>query len=107
MGKYYVFENVVNTAALDRNGKKFQYSRTARVNKESSLRDLYTQIQELSNGYLVHRFFVQDCKIFWANFCTKYSGSILTMDYSENIKLKPKWEAQSAHFSGGQHSLHC
>ena len=71
---YYVFENV-NTAAFDRNGKKFQYSRTAHVNKESSLRDLYTQIQELSNGYLVHRFFVQNCKlgqfsyeIFWHHF---------------------------------------
>ena len=48
MVKYYVFENV-NIAAFDRNGKKFQYSRSARVNKESSLRDLYTQIQELSN----------------------------------------------------------
>ena len=29
------------------------------------------------------------------------------MDYSENINLTAKHEAQSAHFSGRQYTLHC
>ena len=32
---------------------------------------------------------------------------IVHMDYSENLKEKPKFETQSHHFSGEQHSLHC
>ena len=36
-----------------------------------------------------------------------YRFPVLTLDYSENIALKPKFEVQAAHFSGRQHTLHC
>ena len=46
-------------------------------------------------------------KVFRKNFCAVSECNIFTIDYSENINLKPKHEAQSAHFSGRQHTLHC
>ena len=38
---------------------------------------------------------------------TVQGDSIVHNDFSENIKEKPKFEPQDAHFSGAQHSLHC
>ena len=46
-------------------------------------------------------------KVFWKKICAVSECNIFTIDYSENINLKPKQEAQSAHFSGCQHTLHC
>ena len=34
-------------------------------------------------------------------------GNFIEFDFFENISEKPKWEEQSAHFSGIQYSLHC
>ena len=33
--------------------------------------------------------------------------SSVKVDFSENLSLKPKFEVQSAHFSGKQYSLQC
>ena len=32
---------------------------------------------------------------------------VIWMDYSQNIAFTPKFEVQSSHFSGKQHTLHC
>ena len=58
---------------------------------------------------MLHRYVAQD-KSVWPSIldqCRLRGEHIVQMDYSENIQEKPKFEAQSAHFSGQQHSLHC
>ena len=36
-----------------------------------------------------------------------FSGKYIELDFLENLALRPKNKAQSAHFSGKQHTLHC
>ena len=59
----------------------------------------------------MHRFYVSVDKAFWPKFKSEFKSEcptpILHIDYSENIKLTPKNEVQTAHFSGRQHTLHC
>ena len=80
---------------------------TARVNKEASLNDQYILLQQMATKYSIHRFFVSADKVFLSNFTANYKDYVVTSDFSENIHLKPKFEAQSAHFSGKQQTLHC
>ena len=80
---------------------------TGRVNKKASMKELHGLLQESAEAYLEHRYNVAADKVFWKDFCAVCEKDIFHIDYSENIKLKPKFEAQSAHFSGRQHTLHC
>ena len=61
----------------------------------------------MAKKYVIHRFLVATDKVFWSKFIANYRFPVLTLGYSENIALKPKFEVQAAHFSGRQHTLHC
>ena len=37
----------------------------------------------------------------------RFLGKYIELDFSENLALRPKHEAQSAQFSRKQHKLHC
>ena len=69
----------------NKKGIKSSYVRTARVNKEASINDLYVLLQEMATKYLVHRFFVSADKLFWPSFKSSSKHHIITLDYSENI----------------------
>lgn len=103
---YYVFEKCM-TIGWNREGKKYEYERTAHVNTSATLNELFQKLHESTESYLVHRYNVAVDKVFWKEFSEVCQMNIFHIDYSENIKLKPKYEAQSAHFSGRQHTLHC
>ena len=103
---YYVFEKVL-TVGWNREGKRYEYERTGRVNKVATMKELHEYLQEGAEAYLEHRYNVAADKVFWKEFCAVCEKDIFHIDYSENIKFKPKFEAQSAHFSGRQHTLHC
>ena len=103
---YYAFERVP-TFYYNTNGEKVSYIRTTRVNKEGNLEFLYDKLLSMAKKYVIHRFFVATDKVFWSKFITNYRFPVLTLDYSENIALKPKFEVQAAHFRGRQHMLHC
>ena len=104
--KYYQFE-MVTTEYYDKHGKKKAYKRTARVDRGDTLHNLYILLQSMATKYLVHRFFVSVDDVFWSNFLSEYRDHIITLDYSQNINLTPKFVAQSHHFSGRQQTLHC
>ena len=36
-----------------------------------------------------------------------YTGKFIKLDFSQNLSLIPKYEVQSAHFSGKQYTFHC
>ena len=77
------------------------------MDKKDTLRNIYKLLQDISIKYVEHRFYVTSDKFFWNQFTTTSEDPILTLDYSQNISLKPKYEVQAAHFSGRQNTLHC
>ena len=103
---YYQFESVV-TNVYSKTGQKKEYPRTARIDKKATINDIFDLLIESMKKYICHRYFVINNKFFWTKFCCLYAHPILTIDYSENIQFKPKFEARSAHFSGKQQTLHC
>ena len=96
----------IPTTYFNNQGDEVTYYRTARVDKKAVLSEIYLLFQAIAKTYLLHQYFVISDNIFWRKFKTTYQGSMLTIDYSENLNFKPKFEAQSAHFSGRQRSLH-
>ena len=57
-------------------------------------------------SYLLHRHSVACDKVYWENFKSETKHCILWLDYSQNIKLTPKNDVESASYSGKQHTLH-
>ena len=103
---YYTCERVA-MQYYNKKGCKVIYYRTAREDKEDTLANISVKLQKLCKRYITHRYFIASDKVFWSNFKMNYNYPILTMDYSENINLTAKHEAQIAHFSGRQYTLHC
>ena len=68
---------------------------------------MHGMLQKDGKKYLEHRYGVSSDKTFWTKFKAQCPFPILHVDYSENIKLAPKNEVQTAHFSGKQQTLHC
>ena len=105
---YYQFESVA-TGRLNSKGKPMKKTKRndySCVSASSCKNNLDLKADE----YLMHRYNVENNKFMWPLIlekCEELGEVIVHMDYSENIKEKPKIETQSHHFSGQQHSLHC
>ena len=93
--------------ALIKKGQKCTYSCTARVDRKAPLQEVFRLLNDCAQRYIIHRFFVINARVFWQKFWSQYVHTILIFDYSENIQLKLKFEAESAHSSGKQQTLHC
>ena len=95
------------TTYYNTEGKLVHYTRCARNVEQALLEEMHSMLQNEGKKYLEHRHFVSLDKAFWPKFQSECPVPILHLDYSENVKLTPKNEVQSAHFSGRQHTLHC
>ena len=102
---YYVFE-YVTTNYFDNNGKKVSYKRTARVDKQEILEEIVMQLQANASSYITHRFLDVNNTFYWKNFLKHSKFYTLWIDYAQNIAFKEKRQAQSAHYSGTQQTLH-
>ena len=102
---YYQFE-------LGPTGK---FDKDARPKKKTSPVDYCSVptsslVQKWNNSvsrYLLHRFDLINDKFVWPLIqakCDKNNEFIVHMDFSENLKEKPKFETQAHHFSGQQQS---
>ena len=104
----YQFQSMP-TRKLNKIGKQ-QY-KTKRTNYNCvPAEECKQKLDGVSKNYLLHRFDAINDKMFWPlimEACNEIGDVIVHMDYSENLKEKPKLEVQSHHFSGEQHSLHC
>ena len=87
-------------------GMETHFSRTARADKKAIISELNKLLMDIAQDYIIHRYFVTSGLTFWHKFTEVYSKGIMTIDYSENIQFKAKHEAQSAHISGRQQTLH-
>jgi hypothetical protein len=88
-------------------GKQVTYTRCSRNTIKATLKEMVTLLQECSQSYLAHRYFVALDKAFWSAFLASAQCNVLHLDYSENISIAPKNEVQSAHYSSRQYTLHC
>ena len=83
-----------------------RHKRTARVDKKETSTEVIQHLQSVSEKYLIHRYRVVN-DVYRGKFQLETEDQILWLDYSQNIKLTEKRQAQSAHFSGKQQTLHC
>ena len=103
---YYQFEPVTEKF-YDREGKEKFYKRVARTDyKDVKLKRVYELLMESSKSYLIHRYHTLSDKVYWNRYLGSVNQPIIWMDYSMNIKLTEKNQAQSAHYSGRQQTLH-
>ena len=92
---------------FNKSGEKKSYERITRVDYHNvPLIELYEILLGMGRGYLKHRHSVATDKVYWQKFLEQTDKHVIWMDYSQNINLTPKYEVQSAHFSGRQHTLH-
>ena len=90
-----------------KDGQDVHYTRTARVDKKEKLSVAVDNLLQISSRYLKHRSYVENVNIVFPMLKEGFSGKYIALDFSENLALRPKHEAQSAHFFGKQHKLHC
>ena len=84
-----------------------EYTRTARVDLCEPVCQLVEKLHGLSEKYLKHRTYVDNCTSVFPLLKESYSGKFIELDFYQNLSLRPKDEVQSAHFSGKQFTLHC
>ena len=101
---YYVFESV-STNYYNKKGELVTYKHCAQVDKKATIDLLNTMLKDAAKVYLSHQYFIVSDNAFWLRFKSGCPYPILHFDFSENINLKTQHEAQSAHFSGHQHTL--
>ena len=102
---HYYISGIVQIQYYNKNKKLVSYSCTAYVDKHDTNENIISQLQVLSEQYLLHHFFAVNDKCYWEKFLGKTEYFTLWLDYSQNIAFNQKKHVQSAHFSGRQHNL--
>ena len=91
---------------FDKRGKEKKFYRITRRDYQKPLFEVYENLQECAAVYLEHRYYVAFDHVYWGHFLEETNHYVIWLDYSMNISLTPKREAQSVHYSGKQHTLH-
>ena len=102
---FYQFE--MKEECYFKNGVKKTYNRTARVDKKEKVSDVVKNILHQAVLYLRHRSHVDNVSKVLPLIKESFDGKYIELDFSENIAMKRKSEAQDSHFSGKPFSLHC
>ena len=82
------------------------YYRTARVGKRESANLVAQNLMNKEVKHLKHRSHFKNIPTQFAIIKETFQGRHTELEFSENLAMKPKFEAQEAHFSGKQHTLH-
>ena len=104
--KFYTYQRITESY-IGKEGKPVEYSRTARVGECNPVQYLANLIKDGSDKYLKHRTYVNNCSTVFPLMKDLYTGKFIELYFSQNLSLRPKFEVQSAHFSGKQYTLHC
>ena len=104
--KFYSYQKVTESY-IGKEGKPVEYTRTSRVDECKPVQHLVGLIKDGSAKYKKHRTYVDNCSTVFPLMKDAYTGKFIELDFSQNLALRPKFEVQSAHFSGKQHTLHC
>ena len=82
------------------------YYRTARVGKRESVNFVAQNLMNKEVKHLKYRSHFKNIPTQFAIIKETFQGWHTELGFSENLALKRKFEAQEAHFSGKQHTLH-
>lgn len=103
---YYEYTRVIESY-IGKQGNKVEYTRTTRVDMVKPLSTVFEKLRAMGDKYLKHRTYVDNVTSVFPILRENYEGAFIELDFSQNLNLRPKDEAQSAHFSGNQFTLHC
>ena len=107
---YSQYEKVTERYFDKSTGEEKTYDRTSRRDytgeERKTLREVYNMLMDCAPQYLEHRYYVTCDKVCWSKFKAETKNPILWLDYSQNIKLTPRTDVQSAYYSGKQQTLH-
>ena len=79
----------------------------ARIDKKEKVNFIVQRLMVEGDSYLQHRSIVQNLNEKLPLIRAAFTGPYVELDFSQNLAMKPKLEAQDAHFSGKQYTLHC
>ena len=103
---YYTFASKQKTY-FNTAGKESCYSRTTRIDQEGNLKELVDKLEQRKLAYIQHRFSVNNEEFYWKKFQENCNRLTVWIDYSMNIEITEKKQAQSALYSGSQQMCHC
>ena len=83
------------------------YTRTSRVDSKLPISEITKLFLESMDAYLLHRKSVNNDRFVWPLYMNNFDGKFFHLDFSENINLVEKHQAQEANYSGKQYTLHC
>ena len=97
----YYISGIVQIQYYNKNKKLVSYSCTACVDKHDTNENIISQLQVLSEQYLLHHFFAVNDKCYWEKFLGKTEHLTLWLDYSQNIAFNQKNMSNQLIFLGG------
>ena len=80
--------------------RKKTYSRTARVDKKEKVSEIVRMLLVQPSVCLRHRSHVDNISKVLPLIKETFNGRYIELDFSENLAMRPKMEAQDAQFSG-------
>ena len=96
----------MNHSATKKAKRHFTKGLLEKSYKDVKLKQVYSLLQKCASSYLQHRYFTLLDKVYWQKYLNEINTPVVWMDYSQNVKLTEKNQAQSANFSGRQQTLH-
>ena len=103
---YYQYKRV-EESYTEKEEKHIEYTRATRTDHSEPVNKIVVKLYEVGDKYLKNRTYVDNCNGVFPLMKETYTGKFVELDFSQNISLWPKDEAQSTHFSGSQFTLHC
>ena len=67
---------------------------------------MYQRPENCAKSCLLHRYDTLLDKVFWQRYLEEANSAVISIDYSQNIKLTEKNQVKSGHFSGKKQTLH-
>ena len=92
---YYVFET--EEEGYIKNGERKTCTRIARVDKKETFNEVVKKLLSQSNIYLLHRSHVDNIAKVFPLIRETFNGCYIELDFSENLAMKPKFEARTKH----------
>ena len=83
------------------------YTRTSRVDSKLPISEITKLFLASMDAYVLHRKSVDNDRFVWPLYMNNFDGKFFHLDFSENISLVEKHQAQEANYSGKQYTLHC
>ena len=106
MTSYYQFMKT-KEKFFNRQCKEVIYTRTSRKDEKVTVSEITKLFMQMKDDYLLHRKYVDNDQNVWPQYRSNYHGKFFHFDFSENISLVEKHQAQEAAYSGKQYTLHC